>query len=1026
MNTESVSCGHIEPQAAFRLRTPPVSRKRQLPLTPAVDSQWKPLVPCCGLESGVSVSDPGNLMSQPPYHNTIQSNQSENDNGNQESRIDVQQQMLHSVAAVPLTTQPTNINIQSTTQHNVTQVASISHQPSTSNIPVYQSEIHTLPVMHTVQNNNNHRLQYQNVSGFCSVAALPLNVSIKSDNEGTIRTRDIHYPNLVINQNPVELPRFSLNTIHTQTGHHNIENCERITDKYNSSCSTQSHKLYQQESVVGYKQGNANLIAGFPNQIKRNINIPIQKSRQQSMVRQNNHPAQQQYFPTQTVSPSKLPLKRAGSVNIASLSQGANTSHRYRKYSSNVPYFDRDNSLRSIEEGRSDFGNHLKPGSKFHDHFSESYLVQSLGSNNQKISEPCDVKNLKELSEHGESNPICTEFSKTNLVHANSVADFRQFHLAPTYRNSQDNRRFRTISTSKISTLDEGKGTTVKPKKTYQPIQKWSSFSNLEKVDKCGIVSGNISEASKQFAKSSIHELKPLQQRRKLPVPPYTSKPYDIKYPDPSTSVFAQKLSSSQISNKHASTGDLTTDHPFPSENPQYRRCTSIETSALQNKFPSQHLPGTSPDIHYHHNTGSVLNAWHSTTDIVKDVNNPFRKLIKPSHLSLSQESCNAKPNYPQSHSNKKNYECCSNVTDNDNDPPVKKTTKPCYLSLSQEPRDLIRAKLKQAKSMSNLPLFNRNQPVRVSSSSSMNSSPSMSRTSLHPNDAFSIHQNRNGLRTHLSHSEDLLRDLEPVYHTVHAGMRPPKYLMEWEHKLHYSINKELEDVGNSSEANSDDMEYLDSRSYFEDEESQDDDMFYSHVIPSTSPQDQENINYRFYRDTEDYVDDEGNLRTNPVLGRTTEQALKAECLCRSPTASTKPLLQFHRSQEELQTQHKKSLELGTSAAGQTQKRSEDASQKCEVLSQLPYSGEDQVIPSGGRFENCSNPNFDGRRRNKLPTQYVSSHRGRERDLGQQTVMVRTSSIGKVISGNGKGVVSGFGACWVMGACAFLFMMARK
>jgi hypothetical protein len=231
---------------------------------------------------------------------------------------------------------------------------------------------------------------------------------------------------------------------------------------------------------------------------------------------------------------------------------------------------------------------------------------------------------------------------------------------------------------------------------------------------------------------------------------------------------------------------------------------------------------------------------------------------------------------------------------------------------------------------------------------------------------------------------------------------------MEWEHKLQYSINKEVEDVGNLSEANSDDMEYLDSRSYFEGE-CQDDDMFYSHVIPSTSPQDQENIAYRFFRGTEEYVDEEGNLQTDPVLGRTLEQALKAECLHQSRVTSTETQLQFDRSKEDLQTQHKKSQNLGTSAAGQTQRRSEDKSQNCEVLSQLLCSGEDQVMPSGGRFETCSSPNFDSRRRNEHPARYISDQRSRKRDLFQQTVMVRTSSIGKVICGNGKGVVPGFG-----------------
>jgi hypothetical protein len=968
-----------------------MSRKRQLPLTPAVDSPWKSFVPHCGLESGVSVSDPGNLMSRPSYHNTIQSGLCKNGSGNQESRIDVQQQMLQSLPTAPLTTQPTSINTQSTPEHIVT------HLPNTTNIPIFQSEIHTVPVKHRVQNNDNHRLQHQNgVPGFNSVTGLPSNVYIKSDNEGTFRPQDIHYPHLTVNQNPVAQPRFSLNMIHTQTGHQdNTGVVGRTTDEYNSSCNTQLHEPYQQESVIGYKQCNENIIPGLTNDVQKIVNIPIQKPRQQSMVRQNNLPHQQHYFPTHTVAPSEFPHNRAGSVNVAFMSQGGNTSHCYRKCCGNVSYFDRENLLRRIEEGRTDFGNDsLGHRSKVHDHFSESYLVQSQGSNNQKVAEPFGVEKLKQSSKHGESFPVCARFPKTNLIHANSVADFRQFHLTPTHRNSLANRRFQTISMGRVSALDDGKGATLKPKKSHEPIQKWSSFSNLEKVDKTGIVHGKISEASEQFVKTSSHELKPLQQRRKLPVPPCEPKPFDTKYLDPLTSVPSLQLSSFQISNKHASTGDLTTKQPFPSGRPQYRRCTSIESSTSQTRFPSQHLPADTPVFQHHYKTGSLLNAWHSSTDIVKDVNTPFKKLIKPSHPS-SQESLDVLPSYLQSHSKKDSSENFSNVTDNDSDPSGKRTTNPRFLSLSQEPRDLLRAKLKQAKSMSNLSLFNRSQTMRVSPNSSLNSSPSTSRSSLHPNDAFSVYQNRNDMGTHMRHSEDFHRDFEPVYHTVHAGMKPPKYLMEWKNKLQYSNSKREEDVGNLSEANSDDMEYLDSRSYFEGEESQDDDTFYSHIIPSTSPQDQENIAYRFYRDTEDYIDEEGNLRSNPIHGRTSEQAFKAECFRQSPAATTEPQLQSNRSQEDLHTQHEKSLKLGTSAAVQTQRRPGDTSQKCEVLSQLLFSGEEQVMPSGGRFENYSNPNFNNRRRDKRPAQYVSSHRSRERDFCQQTVMVRTQQLEK-------------------------------
>jgi hypothetical protein len=998
---------------------------------PAVDGTSNSLVPKHGLESGVIVSEPDNLMIKPPYHNTIQSNLSNNDSGNQESRVDVPQGVHQVVSAPPLTVYYTNFSTQSTTRNTVTQVESIPQQPKTTNIPISQSEINTHVMKPTVKNNGNHQLQHQNgVFGFTSVTALPLNACIKSDNEGAVKTQDIHYPHHLVNQNPATLPRFSLNMIHTQTGYQDCtEDGERTVDKYNSSNSTQPHKPYEQEPVVCYKQSNPHVIPGFPNQVQNIVNIPVPKSRQQSLVRQISFsPPQQQYFQLQTPAPSELSLKRAVNINVASIPQAGNTSHRYRKYSGSTSYFDRENSLRSIEEGRGDFENHsLGHSSEVRDHFSKSYLVNSQGFN-QNVAEPYGVGNLKHSSTHGESVPVCSEFSKTNLIHSNSVADFRQFHHSLTHRNSLADRRFRTISMSQVSMLDDSKGARLNPKKSFGPIQKWSSFSNLEKVDKTGIAHGNISDATKQCVKGSIHEWKPPQPRRKLPVPPHALKPFDIKHSDSLTPVPNHKLSSYQISNKHASTGDLTTNEPIP-HRPQYRRCTSIEASTSQDRFPSQHLSGTTPVVQHHCRTGTPLNTWHSTTDIIDDINGPFRKLIKPSHPSLSQESLDSVPLYPQPQNNKESSEHFTSVTDNDNAPPAKRTAKPCYLSLCQEPRDLLRAKLKQAKSMSNLALFNKNQATHVSPNPSPTSSPSLSRPSLHPNDAFSIHQNRNEIRTHMPHSEYFHTDSNPVYHTIHAGMKPPKYLMEWERKRQYSGNKDTEDVANLSEANSDDMEYLDSRSYFEGEESQDDDMFYSHIIPSSPPHEQENHTYRFHRDAEDYVDEEGNLQTNPILRSTLEQTLKAECLDHSQMAATKPELQFDTSHEDiLQTQHNNFLKLKTSAAEQIRRRSEAKSQKYEevVPSQLHCSGDDQVILSGGRFENANSANLDSRRRNEHPAQYVSGHRSLERNLFQQTMMVRNSSIEKIMSGNGKGEVPGFGACWVMGACAFFHVFVRK
>ena len=967
-------------QTAFQLRTPPMSRKRQLPLTPPLDGTGNSRLPHCGLESEVSVSDRSNFMFQLPFCTSIQSNLS--NNGHQASSLNEQQGALQPLSTTPLSVWPSNINSHSTVR------VKTSHHSKNTNITVSESDICTLPLNYSVQNDDNHQFQFQNdVFGFNSVAAVPLSTPVKPDNEGTVRRRDTHHPCLLVNQNPVSLPEFSLNMIHTQTGSQdNTEDGENAVHEY----IAQPYKPYKQEPVVSYKQANQSLGLGIPNQAQNLMNIPILKSGQQSVVQHNFIPfPQQQYFSTHTVAASELPLKRARSIDIATMSQrgSTNAGRRHRKYSGNMSYFDHENSLRIIQEGRCDFGSHtLAQDSQVCDNSSDAYLDQSHGTNNQKGSEPFVVENLKHPSKHGESVRTCTEVRKANLIHASSVADFREFHLSPSDGNSLADRKFHTISMSQVSTLDDEKAAAVKPKKSFGPMHKWSSFTNLEKADKTGILKGNNIEASEQFVKSSINEQRTLQRRRKLPIPPNAPKPFDIKHTDPLTAV------SYQIPNKHASTGDLTTNQPLPPQKPQYQRCTSIEGSTLHH----QHVK--IPVVQHHHRTDSQLNAWHSAIDIVKDMNRPFRKLIKPSR---SQESLDALPSYFRPLNNNVLSEHFISVTDDNGDPLQKRVAKPCYLSLSKEPRDLLRAKLKQAKSMSNLPLFNRSQALHVSPDCTPKSSPSISRTSLHPRDAFLINKNRSDMRTPVPFTEDFLRGSDPVYHTVHAGMKPPQYLMDWGHKLQYSRNMEVEDFGNLSEANSDDMEYLDSRSYFEGEESQDDDMFFSHIIPSTSPQDQEAIAYRFHRDTEGYVDEDGNSQTNPTLVRkTSEPALKAERFHRSPVTTSESQLEFDRSHKDMQMQCKKSLKLQTCSTEQIQEGLEYVSQKYDdaVPSQLLSSSENQVMPSGSRFENPSSPKLDGRRRYGQLTQSVSGHRNKERELYPQTVMVRNSSIEKVKS----------------------------
>ena len=980
----------VTEQTAFRLCMPPMSRKRQLPLTPLVDGMGNSRLPHCGLEGEVGISDCSNSTFQLPFCTSIQNNLT--NSGHQASRHNEQQGALQPLSTTPFSVQPSNIN-----NHRNVRIKT-PHHSTITNIPVSESDTCTLPLNYSVQNDDNHQFQFQNdVFGLNTVAAVPLSTPNKPDNEGIIRKQDTHHPCLLVNQNPVSFPECSLNMIHTQTGNQdNTEDGENAVHEYGYSYITQPYKPYKQEPLVSYEQANQSLGLGIPNQAQNLMNIPIPKSGQQAVVQHNFIPfPQQHYFSTHTVAPSKLPLQQARSIDIATMSQRGSTNalRRHRKYSGSMSYFDHENSLRIIQEGKCDFGSHtVAQDSQVCDNSSEAYLDQILGTNNQKGSEPFVVKNIKQPSKHDESLHTCTEIPKTNLIHASSVADFRELHLSPSEGNSLADRKFCTISVSQVSLLDDGKAAAIKPEKSFGPMHKWPSFTNLEKADKTGILKGSNIEASEQFLKNSITEQRTLQRRRKLPIPPNAPKPFDIKHTDPLNAVSTQKLFSYQIPNKHASTGDLTTNQPLSPQRPQYQRCNSIEAST------AQHHHVNIPFVQHHHRTGSQLNTWHSAIDIVKDINRPFSKLIEPSR---SQGSLDALPIYFHPINNNALSEHFVSVTDDSGDPLQKRVAKPCNLSLSKEPRDLLRAKLKQTKSMSNLPLFNRSQAVRISPNSTPKSSPSISRTSLHPHDAFLIHKNRSDVRTPVPFSEDFIRDLDPVYHTVHAGMKPPQYLMDWGHKAQYSSNMEVEDFGNLSEANSDDMEYLDSRSYFEGEESQDDDMFFSHIIPSASPQDQEAIAYRFHRDIEGYVDEDGNLQTiGAHVRKISEPALKAERLHQYPVTASESQLDFDRSHKDMQMQCKKSLKLETCSTEQIQEGSEYVRQKYEdaIPFHLRSSNENQVMPSGSRFENPSSPNPYGRRRNGQLTQSVSGHRSKERELYPQTVMVRNSSNEKVKS----------------------------
>ncbi|KAJ9584589.1 hypothetical protein L9F63_021059, partial [Diploptera punctata] len=382
-----------------------------------------------------------------------------------------------------------------------------------------------------------------------------------------------------------------------------------------------------------------------------------------------------------------------------------------------------------------------------------------------------------------------TNLSKPSLMHSNSVADFR--HMNP---DLMLGNRIRTYSQSSDVKTDP----TIKHARNLEPIQRWCSSSNLDYISrpKTGFTAAHFDDTLKKVRK--MNEKVTSLQRRKLPITPFTAKPFDIKH-----------SSLSQMSTKYSSMSDLSKNESLASQRPQYRRCMSTEQHTL-------------------------------------DANNPFKNLIKPSNPFLSQDSLE---------------------------------TKPSYLTLSQEPRELLKAKLKQAKSMSNLALYNRNQAMRVSPNSSPISSPTVSRSSLHPNDAFSILQRKD------------VKDMDSKYHTIHAGMQPPSHLAEWGYKMFGRSRSELEDKSNLSEAHSDESQ--------EEEE----DMFYSHVIPSTSPRDQDNVFQKMHRDDDhnagDYMYGDTYMSTVGNARKTLDQAVGSESVQYTALPS-KPRAVHEKSYEDL------------------------------------------------------------------------------------------------------------------------------
>ncbi|PSN52020.1 hypothetical protein C0J52_04514, partial [Blattella germanica] len=442
----------------------------------------------------------------------------------------------------------------------------------------------------------------------------------------------------------------------------------------------------------------------------------------------------------------KQSLMRQQSLNL----YPSNAGVRYRKYSGG------ESSLKSIRESRNAFDgkiwsykphrgkelfdlednlNYLRPGPK--GHYGSTSSVAMIDHSRQMLPKGKTAMPV-----------LDAKVMKSNLVHANSVADFRPVNPDLMFRNTASETRPRVFG----QLTDDRKGSKIKRMDLTGSIHKWPSSSNIDQIYKPNNPPVNVDEISKKMLKVNVNEPFVQYPRRKLPITPHSTKPFDMKYSSPFP-----------IATKHASMSDLTKNLSPPSQRHQYRRSTSTEYHA--------------PDLSY----------------------NPYKNLIKPSHPSVSQDSIESKPS---------------------------------YLSLSQEPRELLKAKLKQAKSMCNLALYNRNQAMRVSPNSSPKSSPTVSRTSLHPNDAFSIMQTRG------------MKDLDPVYHTIHAGMRPPSHLADWGQKLLARNDNELDDLANLSEANSD--------------ESQEEDMFYSHVIPSTSPREQEILYHKSQKDDNDTSEDDG------------------------------------------------------------------------------------------------------------------------------------------------------------------------
>ena len=115
---------------------------------------------------------------------------------------------------------------------------------------------------------------------------------------------------------------------------------------------------------------------------------------------------------------------------------------------------------------------------------------------------------------------VDTKLSKSNILHANSVADFRQ--LNPDLKLSN---RVRTWSQPSDERIDS----TIKPIRNIDSMQRWSSSSNLDCFNRTGCMSSNSDDLSKKLRKMKLNENLASQPRRKLPITPLTAKQFDIK-----------------------------------------------------------------------------------------------------------------------------------------------------------------------------------------------------------------------------------------------------------------------------------------------------------------------------------------------------------------------------------------------------------------------------------------------------------------------------------------------------------------